>query len=248
MKALFSVSLLLLAGCSTERDLLELRRDQLLRIEQNAKAVRQGTEQGSFDPHRYDAYLAVDADVFNRILSTVNGYSIDIEASGRPVTLSVKAFETNFRPGSPEIRLDVEAVDRRSGVRAAVKLDSRLIIEGDLQNPDKLAARIVATNMVPDLKWGPLDFTKARFVRSLLSLEASRYTEKLPAMTLPLTVDFAFGSPAVVADSGRIDTGNGSWIRGNISYPDTMTKGRFAVKNILFLNNGVHLFAMVEGV
>lgn len=248
MKVFIPLSLILLTGCSTERDLLRLQRDQLLRIEKNAMAVRQGVAQGSFDPRLYDAYLAVDADVFDRVLSTINGYSVEIEASGRPVTISVNAFAMNFRPGSPEIRLDAEAIDKRSGLKAAVKLDSRLIIEGDLQDPGKLKARIVATKIVPDLSWGPLNFTKARFVRSLLALEASRYTEKLPEMTLPVSSDFTFGSPAASVDSGRLDTGNGSWIRGNISYPDTVTSGRFVVKNILFLNNGVHLFAMVEGV
>ncbi len=239
---------ILLGGCSTERELLELRRDRLLQIEQNAITARTGVQQGSYDPSKYDIYLALDADVFTRALAQVEGSSTELEASGRPIKLVVKSLQTRFRPGSPEIDLDVEATDLQTGVTAAVQLDSRLIIEGDPAEPEKLTARIVATNLVPDLRWGPLNLTRSKFAKALLSLEASRFTEKLPAMTLPLAHDFKFGEPAKSVDSGQLDTGNGSWIRGNISYPATETKGRFAVKNILFLGNGIHLFATVEGI
>lgn len=241
------LALIALTGCSTERQMLELRRDRLLQIEQNALSVRQGVGQGSYDPARYDVYLAMDADVFQRAFAEVDGTKLQVEAKGRPITIEIEKFATKFRPGSPEISLIANATDMKSGLRAAVVLDTRLLLTGDPQQPDQMTARIVATRIIPEVKWGPLDLTRAKFVRALLALEASKLTDQIPAMRLPLARDFAFGSAAQKFDSGQLPTGNGSWIRGEIALPDTRTSGKFAVKNILFLENGVHLFASVEG-
>ncbi|KLE31984.1 hypothetical protein AAW01_11155 [Aurantiacibacter gangjinensis] len=247
MRPLALAALVLLAGCSTERDILELQLGRLQYLESNAQQVQIGIDQGSYDPARYDAYLALDVDVFQRVFSEVEGQTIEIDAGGRPLEITVGTFSTNFRPGSPEITLAANAVDLQSGIEAGIEIDTRIVLVRDPDRPEELTARIIATRMVPDLRWGPLNFTKARFVRSLLELEASKFTDSLPGVVLPLAQDFAFGADAQVIDTGRISTGNGSYIRGNINVPTTLTTGRFAVQNILFLENGVHVFANVEG-
>lgn len=239
---------LALAGCSTDRALLELKRERLLQIEQQALSIRGGAEQGSFDPTRYDLYLALDADVFTRLLEGVEGNTVEVVASNRPIELTVDKVEMTFRPGSPEIELAAKARDVGSGLIAELQMDSRLVIEGEPARPDELLARIVATRIVPRVRWGPFDFTKRKFVRSLLSLEAARFTERLPAARLPLAREFAFGKPANSVDSGQIKTTRDSWIRGNLSFPSTEIRGRFVVHNVLFLENGIHLFANVEGI
>ncbi|MCC4252126.1 MAG: hypothetical protein VX205_06805 [Pseudomonadota bacterium] len=236
-----------LAGCSTDRQLLELKRDRLLRIEQQVLATKIGVEQGSFDPRRYDVYLALDADIFERALGSFKGTTINFDASGRPIALTVQELQMKFRQGSPEVNLSVVAKDVRTGLTARLAMDSRLLIEGDLARPNTMTARIVATRLVPEVSWGPFDVAKTSFVKALLSLEAQRLTEKLPAMTIPVSSDFVFGEPARSVDSGQLATGNGSWIRGTVSYPSTRTQGAIVVRNILFLPNGIHLFANVEG-
>jgi hypothetical protein len=248
MRQFLILGLFALGACSTDRQALELRRDRLLAIEANAQQVRERMAAGTFQPEKYDVYLALDADVFQRAFAEIAGSKIEIDAKGRPVTIDIERFATNFRPGSPEITLAAKAIDRRSGLEAAVDLDTRMVLIGDPATPDELTAKIYATRLVPKVRWGPLDFTRARFVRSLLALEGSKLTDKLPAMRLPLAKAFSFGSPAQTFDSGQIPTGNGSWIRGDVALPDTETKGRFVVNHILFLENGVHIFASVEGV
>lgn len=238
---------LLISGCSTQRELLELRRDRLLAIEANAVQVRDAIPQGSFEPERYDAYFALEADVFQRVFSEIEGTSVELDARGRTVTININEFATNFRAGSPEITLSANAVDQSSGVEAGVEIDTRLLISEDPENAGDFLVSVEATRIVPDLRWGPFNFTRARFVRALLALEISKLTDQLPEVRLPLRKDFAFGSPASTFNSGRLNTGNGSWISGNISLPDTRYSGTFAVENILFLENGVHIFASVEG-
>ena len=234
-------------GCSTQGDLLELKRDRLLAIEANAISVRDGIPRESFIPERYDVYFAMDADVFERAFSEIEGLTFDVEAKGRPIAFSVDRFTTEFRPGSPVVSLAATAVDQRSGIEAAVDIDTRLVLTGDPAYPDEMTARIYATRVVPDLRWGPLNFTRSRFVRALLALEVSKLTDQFPAVQLPLSSAFAFGEPARSLDSGPIDTGNNSYIRGRITLPSTEVKGQFVVDNVLFLENGVHIFASVKG-
>ena len=197
---------------------------------------------------RHDLYLTLDADVFTRLLEGVEGNTVEVVASNRPIELTVDKVEMTFRPGSPEIELAAKARDVGSGLIAELQMDSRLVIEGEPARPDELLARIVATRIVPRVRWGPFEFTKRKFVRSLLSLEAARFTERLPAARLPLAREFAFGKPANSVDSGQIKTTRDSWIRGNLSFPSTEIRGRFVVHNVLFLENGIHLFANVEGI
>jgi hypothetical protein len=247
MRAWIALSIVALTGCSTETQLLELRRDRLLQLETNATQIRDAIPQGSFDPARYDVYLALDTDIFQRVFSEIDGTRFEVVAKGRPVTIEIDKFATTFHPGSPEISLAAKAIDQRSGLEAGLDLDARLVLVGDPAKPDELVARVYATRVVPNMRWGPLDITRMRFVRSLLTLEATKLTDKLPAMRLPLAREFSFGSPAQTRDSGQIATGNGSWIRGQVSLPSTEASGRFVVNNILFIENGVHLFASVEG-
>jgi hypothetical protein len=248
MRILFCVVALVLSGCSTERQILELRRDRLLAIEANGVAVRNALPSGSYDPGRYDMYLALDADVFQRVFSEIDGTKVDLDAKGRPISIVINKFSTQFKPGSPEISLDAKAIDKNTGLEVGLAIDTRLVLESNPENPGELTAKIYATRLVPDVRWGPLNFTRSKIVRSLLTLEASKLTDKLPEMKLPLAKDFSFGSSARTMDSGRINLPGDAWMRGNITLPDTRSSGRFVVNNILFLENGVHIFASVEGI
>lgn len=233
-------------GCSTTRQSLELRRDQLQRLQQNAATLNAVAEAGNLDPAHYDAYLNLQPVLFEQMLQSFDGFSTTLKAGNRPVEMRIKSVRLAFRTGSPELAIDIEARDVRTGLIVGIDTDARLVLERDSADPDKLFGRIAVTRLVPRAKWGPLEFTKGKFIRALLSLEAIKYTERLPRFAIPVTYRFAFGSPAGVQDSGQVATGNGSWIRGDIALPSTRTEGVFAIKQIVFLKNGVHLFANVE--
>jgi hypothetical protein len=241
-------AMLLLSGCSTTKQALELRRDQLLRIEKGALAARDLAVAGAYDREKYDAYLAIRPTLFDNILKEVSGSKFDVVANGRTIAVEVQTVRMAFRPGSPEISLVASVIDKRSGLSAAIDIDTRLILEGDPNHPDQMFARVTATRIVPKLAWGPLEFTKARFVRSLLALEATKFTERLPRFSVPVKSAFAFGEAAQDRATGRISTGGDSWIKGTVAIPSTLISGRFVVKHVVFLESGVHLFANVEGI
>ncbi|WP_164115672.1 hypothetical protein [Sphingorhabdus sp. Alg239-R122] len=237
---------LLLAGCSTRGELLTLKRDNLLQVERNMLQVRENAQAALYNPGDYDLYLSLNRSNFDAILSGFDNSMIGIKVGRRDVDVTLNSARMNFRAGSPGIMLDAKASDKGSGVEAALKLDSRLLLEADPEQPGQYNMRIVATRVVPDLRWGIFNFTKARFVRDILALEAVRFTEKLPVVTLPLAQDFAVGANASVRQV-ILPTGNRSSITGNVSTPANKVEGRVAVKQIVFLKNGVHIFANVEG-
>ncbi len=250
MKKLIFVSTAIatiLSGCSTKGDLLRLERDRLLVIEKNAQQVLGNARSASYDPDAYDFYLTLNRSNFDAIMTGFDGTAVDVDVSGRDVEFTLNSIRMDFRAGSPEIQIDAKARDTDSGVQAAVKMDARLLLEPDADAPEKLNMRIVATDIVPELRWGIFNFAKASFVSDILALEAYKYTEKLPIITLPLAKDFTLGNDTAVRQV-TLPTGNGSSITGNVSTPGNKVDGSVVVQQIVFLNNGVHIFANVEGI
>ncbi len=234
----------LLAGCSTNVRLLELRRDQMLGIEQSATGTLDLASQGAYQPDRYDLYLMLNAQVFDQILAGFDNTVVALEGD-RPIDVTLSSVRMAFRPGYPDVTLAAKARDRKSGIEADVELDVRLMIEGNAAAPDTLYLKAVATRIVPKLRWGVFDFTRWRFARRLFELEAARLTERIPRISIPVQSDFVIGGKGA-SQVTRIDTGEG-YILGNVTYPSTERSARISVRHILFLKNGVHVFADVEG-
>jgi hypothetical protein len=234
----------LIAGCSTNVKLLEMRRDQLVTIETSAKGTRDLAAQGAYDPNRYDLYLMLNATVFDQLLAGFDGTKVTIDGK-RPIDITLGSIRMAFRPGYPDVTVNAKARDRKSGAVAELAIDIRLLVEGDPAKPDTLYLRPVATRIVPQLKWGILDLAKWRFAQRLLTLEATRVTEKVPRISIPVQNRFVIGGKAS-SQQTRIDTGDG-YILGNVAYPSTEREAGIAVRHILFLKNGVHVFADVEG-
>lgn len=235
---------LLLAGCSTHLQQLRLNRDQLIRLEAAATTARQKAEAGQFDPSRYDLYLHLNRSVFDTITSSFDGMVVEVDADGRPIDFTVSSIRMNFRPGHPGVTVTANARDRRSGIEAGVDMDARLLIERDSVGARSLYMRVVATRIVPRVSWGPLHFTRNWFVRRLLALEATQFTEGLPRVSIPVTSKFAVGGPAGEQNI-TLPTGEGT-VTGRIRFPATQQQRNVVVKEILSLRNGVHLFADVE--
>jgi hypothetical protein len=237
-------ALIVLTGCSTRIHQLELQRDQLLRIEAATGEVRRSAEAGRFDPATYDAYLLLNRSVFDTLMAAFDNTTVEVMANGRPIDFTVSSMRLGFRPGHPDLTLAVVARDRQSRVEANVDLDARLLFEWDSAAAGPVHMRVVATRIVPRVRWGMFDFTRRAFVRRMLALEATRFTERLPRITLPVSSEFEIGGPArtqvITLPAGE------ATITGNISFPATQQKWAVSVEQILSLTNGVHIFANLE--
>ncbi|MEP2990631.1 MAG: hypothetical protein ABJN65_02320 [Parasphingorhabdus sp.] len=224
---------------------MELKRDNLGAISESLDDIKSQANSGSFDPSRYDLYLLLDTDIFNSAFKKFGEGSFTLAENNRPIRIDVSNIDFDSRAGNARFQIDASATDLRTNVTAGIKLDSRVIIER-INGDDALYVRLVATKLVPELRWGILNFAKSKFVKRLLELEATKITSKLPKVSIPINTEFKFGQPARTEVSGRLPTGNGSWIKGRISYPDTHIKSGIEVKHMIFLDNGIHLFANVE--
>jgi len=237
-----ALTLALLTGCSTNLQRLELTRDHLLEVERSADRIGALAAEGRFDPQRYDLYLLLNARVFDQILGGFDNVTLAVEGD-RPIDITLSSVRLAFRPGYPDLTVAASAVDRRSGVRAEVDMDLRLIVEGDPAVPNTLYLKPVATRIVPRLRWGLLDFTRWRFARRLMELQAARLTERIPKIAIPVRSEFVIGGPGGT-NVVQIPTGAG-YIEGNVIYPSTEKRAAISVGQVLFLKNGVHVFANV---
>jgi hypothetical protein len=245
--AILSMAALTLAGCATGAKTRDIRLAQLDRIEAAARAIDADIVAGAYDPAKYDLYLMLNRSLFDQLLGGFAGVTSQFTLDGRAVSITFDKLALDFSPGSPTATIAATAKDLQRNIQVSISLDAQLLIEGDPASPGALFLKPMVTSVEPSIAIGKLDVTRARFVRALIALKITEYTEKLPMIALPLDRAFAMGGPGGTRPTGRIDTGNGSWIEGDLTFPGTQVSGKLSVARILFLGNGVHLFANVEG-
>lgn len=231
-------------ACGTTTQMLRLERDNLVLIRNSETAIRDAATQQAYDPSRYDLHLFLNSVVFNEILQGFDDTRF-VVGDSRPIDVTIAKVRFEFRPGYPNIQISATARDRKSGAEADLIMAAALTIESDSSDPGSLYLRVVATEVVPNIKWGPLDFSKWAFARRLLQLEGLRFAERIPRVKLPVEKAFELGGPAAER-LVTLPTGRGS-ISGIVRVPDSQVSGTVAVKHVLFLKNGVHILANVEG-
>lgn len=235
-----------LAGCATQAQTLDLRLAQLQRIEASDRAIAADVAAGAYDPAKYDFYLMLNRSLFDQLLRNLAGTTVELPFEGRTIELTLGQVAFDFRPGNSSASIAATAIDPVRKIQVGIALDAQLLVETDPAKPGALLLRPVVTRVDPQVSIGSLDLTRAKFVRSLIALKVTQYSEKLPQIALPVERSFAMGGPGGTRPTGRIDTGNGSWIEGNLTLPGSELSGRFVIAKILFLSNGVHLFANLE--
>lgn len=243
---LIIVSIPLLAACDTNVRLLELQKAQLQQVDEAETSLSQEASSGKFGVQKYDLYLFLNATIFDQLLTPFDNTKLEV-GEGHPIDITLNSVRMKFHPGSPLVSVDARAVDRKSGIEAAVILDAKLVVVGDNTRPDSLKIKLIATKIVPKIHWGPLQIEKWLFARRLLELEATKLTDRVPEISLPVTSDFIVGSKPTT-QTATFATGNGSSVTGTLSIPGTQLHGNVHVKSVLFLKNGLHVFADVEGI
>lgn len=235
---------LALSGCNTTTRLLRLERDNLVTIRDAERTVSANAAQQAYAPGNYDLYLFLNVGVFNGLLQQFDDFRFEVDA-GRPINVTLKRARFAFRPGYPSITIAAEARDPRTGVVAELEVAAGAVMETDPADPGRLLLRLVVTDAVPNLSWGPFELKKWALVRRLAQVEALQYSRRLPRVEIPVEREFVVGGPAG-QQSINVPTGDGS-MTGTVAWPATLTNGSVAIKHLLFLPNGVHVFANVEG-
>lgn len=244
LHAVALVSLLGLAGCNTTTQLLRLQRNNLAQMKTAESHVRDDAATGMFEPERYDLHLFLNSSVFNDILRQFDNTQIRIPGK-RPVDVTLRSVRFEFRPGYPAIQISAIARDVKSGITAELIMAAVVTVETETSEPRSLYLRVVATDVAPDLKWGPLSLRKWAFARRLLALKGLQIANGIPRVKIPIERAFAIGGPPG-EQTVTLPTGDGS-ITGIVRWPGSQVNGTLAVNHILFLANGLHIFANVEG-
>jgi hypothetical protein len=243
--AIALITAAMLSGCDTSRQLLQLERDSLQQVVTAQAAVRSSSSAGDYDAKKYDVHLLVGSSVFNEMLTQFDGTTFTIE-QGRPVSVTLEQARFEFRPGYPSIVIKARAKDRETGIEAELALYASVLVERDASKPETMYLRIVTTRAVPNIRWGPLELGKWLFARQLMQIEAMRYAQQLPRLEVPIRTPFTVGGPAG-SQTVAFPAGNAT-IRGVVTWPATEISGAIGAPQVLFLPNGIHIFANVEGI
>lgn len=236
--AFFAVTFALV-GCDTSRRVLQLELSQLREIERSQSLVAEDAANGVFDRRRYDVHLFLNSDVFESVLAQIGGVTF-VPDEAPQITVSIDPPELEFRPGYPQIEISAKAEHSGLGVQGDLTLAASLVLlDGE---PKRLKA--VVTDVEPNLRWRFFDLRYVEFIRQLAKIEVIEYSKQIPAVDLPAGTEFEFGG-SPFRDSITAQAG-GSTIVGTVTAPGVGVKGRIVVEELLFLSNGVHLYANVE--
>ena len=238
-RGLFLLSCLsLLSACAnTERELLTSQialRDAA--IEDSGRLLRvlqqTGGSAGSYD---YRLYLALEP--LNSALAVLNGTKIEIPELGATITWKSATIE----------RYGVLPAATLSGSAARDRLDIEVVATAVLVptgTPGELRPRILS--FTPRVFWSSIEFTKAKFVRDLLTVELNKVTDKLPTISLPLDQSIVLGGPSYSWDIRFQVTDRPAFIVGRVTIPSTEWITKLQNVRYYFVRDGVYVFGELQ--
>jgi hypothetical protein len=218
---------------------LILKRDTLLEIERAEQSISQKAAHGIYDPRRFDVNLFFNKRMFNEVLANFDGLTFTPDPK-KPIDVTIESVRFDFRPGYPSVIISASATHREYDVRAKLLMNASALIE---VKGGKIVTRLVATKIVPELRWGALELHKLIFVRQLAQIKIHRFLENLPPVSVPASTAIAIGGPpsrktiSVPVRDGRIS--------GVLSVPGTDYASNIVVVEVLALRNGIHIYANV---
>lgn len=231
-----------ISSCSTTKEILEIEKSKLVKIDRETKIIAIRSENGKFDKDRYDLHFFIGADVFKSALKEFQGSSFPLMVNRREVLITVKKVTPDFKDGACIAKLDIEAFQSDLDLTAKIIIDATFVLQTNKN--DEVQLSLHGTNAYPQLKRGEYDLLRLNFLRGLARLEVEKYTEKIPTVSVPLKEDFGFAIPERNQSiTENIEKGS---ISGIVKSPPVRFSGTAQVRESVVLKDGVHLFANIE--
>ena len=136
---------------------------------------------------------------------------------------------------------EVDASASRGKLDVNVSIKAALVPTGNYGE-----FRLEVLSFTPRVSFLGINFTKARFVRELLAVEAGKLTATMPAIKLPVEQSLALGAPASAREVRFQTSDKPSYLTVRINVPST--EWRPAISNIryFFIKDGVYIFGEVH--
>lgn len=236
---------LLLTGCGSTRQQLQLQEELRLRTQFDALTSLERVLETADDDRLVGSQSSVfvSDELIDGLLMAADG--ISFPAPGLDdVEIHVERVRTEFTTAVPRLRL--EATASHSGLRVSLELSilAMLALEVDPADTRDALLKIYVEDMVPIAKWGPFSGKVRGFVRNLLAVEAQRLADELPTVTIPLRQEVDVNVPAATRQVS-MPMGSGE-LAGNLAIAGFDTAFVVRANHVVFLEDGLHLFLAVE--
>lgn len=232
---------LFIGGCQSTKKLeLEGQLNVLRTASLATTNTLDGIRSGKLPPQS-DIYLFFSYSAINQALARIDNYSFP--APGKPdIQINIKSVRVSAIGSSPV--LNAEASATNGTLSADITLGMILIPEST--SSGKPALRMKVLSFSPKVRWWIFEFTKAKFVQSLLAVEANKLTDKMPVIELPVSQELKLGAPESKNRKSIILIGEEPEERAtltlDITTPSTLRQRELTVVNYLFMDKGLHVY------
>lgn len=239
--AMAAAVLLLQPGCYLTRAAKQQERSRLRAELQTLEQLHKDLSDGNFPGGSQHVKFKISYDLLNQILAGADGMEAALPED-RDVVIRVD--EIRFRGRSATPLLDLRGSAHKWGVTVGVTATAMLDI--DRSDPAAPMFRVRIVDIAPALTWRQFTLRRMELARKVLVTEADKLAINYLAFPIPLEQAIRLDIPAV-AESATVPTrNNGSWIRYSVRKPASQLQRVIAIDRIVFLGDGIHLFATVS--
>jgi len=183
------------------------------------------------------ARVFVSKGIIDGLLASFDGTVVAVPNT-EGMTLTVKAIQSDFRPGFPGLSLS--AMVNKSGVTADVQTVAR--IEPQL-DAGVLKLRVHVDSLVPKVSWRFIDFAIGGMVKDMLQtrlVDEINKAEGLGSVSIPISQTSAISTAAT--EVPFTVTG----VSGVIEVPAYSASGKVTLSRILAMPEGLYVYANVQ--
>lgn len=190
----------------------------------------------------YGAHIVIGETAFNNFLAGLDNYSMPMPWPAG-ATLEFVQTRLAFDDGPPHALIVAKAVDRAAQVEITLKIFADLLISADT-TAGTMVVKFAVTEIMPDIQFSIFRWHEFWLGMAVLSIEAQKYVDTLPATTIPLATDLPINVDP--PSTGTIALPNNSWVNVNQSMPRFDLDYTYTVQRVLTLKDGIHVFFALQ--
>lgn len=229
------------SGCYITRDALRSEKSRLQMELDALAAIERDLSDPGFPGGGKHVVLNLGYDMINQVLAGADNLEAPIP-QGSGAVLRIHEIRMTGQDATP--LLSVRASAKKYGVTIDVAVTAMLLFEQpDPTQPPVFRVRIV--DIAPVLSWRSFTIRRMELARKVLVTKADELAVNKIAFPVPMEQALRLDIPAVAQQTDVPTRPNGSWIRYSVRKPGSTLQRVVRIDRVVFLSDGIHLFATV---
>ena len=229
----------ILTGCaSTIKQQKEAELAVLSDSLNQTKTVLSDIKSGAIPPN-YHIHVYLSNLAFNKALTGLDGFSF-ILPEDETIQITIDSIRISTYGALPTVILKAKA--KKDDLIVDIDITA-LLVGADVDKPGAMKLKVL--HFTPVAKWYFFEFTKSKFIRTLLAVELNKIADRLPTIQLPVSQAFTLGGPER-NETVILPTGRDSTLKMAINFPSTRRDRKLEIVRYVFLESGIHVFGVLK--